>query len=165
MTSWFPPRRTLASLLWTTAAAHGRNTPSSRAHSQMAHFACPVQVTAAHAQRRRTMAAKINDGNVTKRGLVEDASIEVRCQPQLELASESLWKCAATAPPSCASAAAEEQAAAWPHSDRFFPVRRPWLMCAPRLPPRPLGSPRPQPPSAVRRVAAILQILNKAGDS
>jgi len=35
-------------------------------------------VTASAATRRRNMAAKKNDGNVTKRGLVEDESIQRR---------------------------------------------------------------------------------------
>ena len=40
-----------------------------------------LQVTASAATRRRNMAAKKNDGNVTKRGLVEDESLTVRIRP------------------------------------------------------------------------------------
>ena len=38
---------------------------------------CSLQVTASAATRRRSLAAKKNDGNVTRRGLVEDESIAV----------------------------------------------------------------------------------------
>ena len=59
--------------------------PESRPAGSCAASQCVacmwLQVTASAATRRRNMAAKKNDGNVTKRGLVEDESLTVRIRP------------------------------------------------------------------------------------
>jgi hypothetical protein len=79
-------------------ACHASDQPPPPRHSQPPAVPsiqpCLRQDTAAHAQRRRSLAAKKNDGNVTKRGMVEDASIEVRRRwPQHAHGFLALGKC------------------------------------------------------------------------